>query len=83
MTTGQIDLRRVQGIISRTSLQKTRADLMEFGIFNLMGYRYRESSAPAQRLVKEAAEQTQLADELGYDAAWFAEHHFSNYCICP
>ena len=56
---------------------------MEFGIFNLMGYRYRESSAPAQRLVKEAAEQTQLADELGYDAAWFAEHHFSNYCICP
>ncbi len=56
---------------------------MEFGIFNLMGYRYRESSAPAQRLVKEATEQTQLADELGYDAAWFAEHHFSNYCICP
>ena len=56
---------------------------MEFGIFNLMGYRYRESSAPAQRLVKEAKEQTQLADELGYDAAWFAEHHFSNYCICP
>jgi len=56
---------------------------MEFGIFNLMGYRYRESSAPAQRLVKEAKEQTQLADELGYDAAWFAEHHFSNYCVCP
>jgi alkanesulfonate monooxygenase SsuD/methylene tetrahydromethanopterin reductase-like flavin-dependent oxidoreductase (luciferase family) len=48
-----------------------------------MGYRYRESSAPAQRLVKEAKEQTQLADELGYDAAWFAEHHCSNYCICP
>ena len=56
---------------------------MEFGIFNLMGYRYRENSTPTHRLVKEATEQTQLADELGYEVAWFAEHHFSNYCICP
>jgi alkanesulfonate monooxygenase SsuD/methylene tetrahydromethanopterin reductase-like flavin-dependent oxidoreductase (luciferase family) len=64
-------------------LQKTEADAMEFGIFNLMGYRYRENSTPTPRLVKEATEQTQLADELGYEVAWFAEHHFSNYCICP
>src|SRR5262249_17434126 len=21
-------------------------------------------------------------DELGYSTAWFAEHHFSNYCMC-
>jgi Luciferase-like monooxygenase len=27
-------------------------------------------------------EQTRLADELGYSIAWFAEHHFSNYCLC-
>ena len=24
-----------------------------------------------------------LADELGFDVAWFAEHHFSNYSLCP
>ena len=24
-----------------------------------------------------------LADEIGFDIAWFAEHHFSNYSICP
>ena len=28
------------------------------------------------------AEQTRLADQLGYKTAWFAEHHFSNYCLC-
>jgi hypothetical protein len=22
-----------------------------------------------------------VADELGYPIAWFAEHHFSNYCF--
>ena len=24
-----------------------------------------------------------LAEELGFDVAWFAEHHFSNYSLCP
>jgi alkanesulfonate monooxygenase SsuD/methylene tetrahydromethanopterin reductase-like flavin-dependent oxidoreductase (luciferase family) len=24
-----------------------------------------------------------LADEIGFDTAWFAEHHFSNYSLCP
>jgi hypothetical protein len=23
-----------------------------------------------------------FADELGYAIAWFADHHFSNYCLC-
>jgi alkanesulfonate monooxygenase SsuD/methylene tetrahydromethanopterin reductase-like flavin-dependent oxidoreductase (luciferase family) len=23
------------------------------------------------------------AEELGYDSAWLAEHHFSEYGICP
>ena len=54
---------------------------MQFGIFNLMGYR--ERGTPTTQILDEAAEQTHRADELGYDAAWFAEHHFSNYCVCP
>jgi len=53
---------------------------MEFGIFNLMGAR--EADKPAAQVFGEVAEQTRLADELGYTIAWFAEHHFSNYCLC-
>ena len=53
---------------------------MDFGIFNLMGSR--EADKPAAQVFGEVAEQTRLADELGYTIAWFAEHHFSNYCLC-
>src|SRR5437764_1308741 len=54
--------------------------VMEFGIFNLMGSRTPEK--PTAEVFAEVAEQTRLADELGYAIAWFAEHHFSNYCLC-
>src|SRR6202165_4979845 len=53
---------------------------MEFGIFNLMGSR--DPEKPTAEIFAEVAEQTRLADELGYTIAWFAEHHFSNYCLC-
>ena len=53
---------------------------MEFGIFNLMGSR--DLDKPTAQVFGEVAEQTRAADELGYTIAWFAEHHFSNYCLC-
>lgn len=53
---------------------------MEYGIFNLMGAR--EADKSAAQVFAEVAEQTRRADELGYQTAWFAEHHFSNYCLC-
>ena len=53
---------------------------MEFGIFNLMGSR--DPAKPSAQTFSEVAEQTKFADELGYAIAWFAEHHFSNYCLC-
>src|ERR1700738_2894813 len=53
---------------------------MEFGIFNLMGSR--DPAKPTAEVFAEVAEQTRLADELGYGIACFAEHHFSNYCLC-
>src|SRR5260370_11844022 len=53
---------------------------MEFGIFNLMGSR--DPEKPTAEIFAEVAEQTRLADQLGYSIAWFAEHHFSNYCLC-
>src|SRR5260221_13740521 len=52
---------------------------MEFGIFNLMGAREADNSAA--QVFAEVTEQTRVADELGYATAWFAEHHFSNYCL--
>ena len=54
---------------------------MDFGYFGLMGYR--ERGTPPQRVFQEHIEQVRLADRLGFEIAWFAEHHFSNYCICP
>ena len=53
---------------------------MDFGIFNLMGSR--DADKPTAQVFGEVAEQTRLADALGYTIAWFAEHHFSNYCLC-
>src|SRR5712691_13148910 len=59
---------------------KVEDEAMDFGIFNLMGSR--EADKPTAQVFGEVAEQTRLADELGYTFAWFAEHHFSNYCLC-
>src|SRR5262249_10937951 len=59
---------------------RARRQSMDFGIFNLMGSR--EADKPTAQVFGEVAEQTKRADELGYTIAWFAEHHFSNYCLC-
>ena len=48
---------------------------MEFGIFNLMGSRTPEK--PTAEVFAEVAEQTRLADELGYAIPWFAEAYCS------
>ncbi len=34
-------------------------------------------------IYRDSLEQTQVADELGYDTAWLAEHRFSPYGILP
>jgi alkanesulfonate monooxygenase SsuD/methylene tetrahydromethanopterin reductase-like flavin-dependent oxidoreductase (luciferase family) len=54
---------------------------MDFGIFNLMGYR--KMGPSTADIIKDTVEITRLADEGGIRKAWFAEHHFSNYCVCP
>lgn len=53
---------------------------MEFGIFNLMGAR--DLGTTTVQVFNEVSELTRMADQLGYSTAWFAEHHFSNYCLC-
>src|SRR6266850_7050548 len=54
---------------------------MDFGIFPLMQQRHETKSS--QAIVREAVEQTIAAEDLGYSTAWYPEHHFSNYSLCP
>ncbi|MGY8797040.1 MAG: LLM class flavin-dependent oxidoreductase, partial [Woeseiales bacterium] len=54
---------------------------MDFGVFNLLQHRHRSKSS--HEIIQEAMEHTVLAEQLGFGRAWFAEHHFSNYSLCP
>jgi alkanesulfonate monooxygenase SsuD/methylene tetrahydromethanopterin reductase-like flavin-dependent oxidoreductase (luciferase family) len=54
---------------------------MDFGIFNIM--QQRDVNKSVKQIYDEAAEQTIVAEQLGFDKAWYAEHHFSNYSLCP
>lgn len=54
---------------------------MQFGIFNVMQQRQREKSS--HQILMEAVEQTKVAEELDFSTNWYAEHHFSNYSLCP
>lgn len=53
---------------------------MRFGLFYLM----QRDPAWSEAAVYEAEVGQMLAAEaLGYESVWIAEHHFSNYGICP
>ena len=62
-------------------LRQSVNDMVSFGLFCLMGYRDRGS--PVSEVLGNAVQMVQWAEEAGFEAAWFAEHHFSNYCVCP
>lgn len=52
---------------------------VQFGLFSLTTL-----SAPrgdSAQLLAETRSEVQLAEEVDFDVAWFAEHHFSNYSI--
>ncbi len=51
---------------------------MKFGIMNLFPLTEGESE---QKIYEETLEEAQLADELGFDSFWLAEHHFSTYGV--
>jgi len=54
---------------------------MQIGLFHL--FPQRDPAKPLQQIFDEARDQVVLADALGFDFAWFAEHHFSNFSLCP
>lgn len=54
---------------------------MDFGVFILMQQRGYHQSPDS--ILRNAIEQTVVADQAGFNTAWYAEHHFSNYSLCP
>ncbi len=49
---------------------------MRFGTFS---YNQRRPDVPEQQSFDELLDQIELTDRLGFDEAWFAEHHHSDY----
>jgi alkanesulfonate monooxygenase SsuD/methylene tetrahydromethanopterin reductase-like flavin-dependent oxidoreductase (luciferase family) len=51
---------------------------VKFGIMNLFPV---ADGASDHQVLRDTLEEIQLADELGFDSVWLAEHHFSKYGI--
>src|SRR2546423_60093 len=49
---------------------------MRFGTFS---YNQARPTVPERQAFDELLEQIELTDQLGFDDAWFAEHHHSDY----
>ena len=54
---------------------------MQIALFNLMSQN-RPDESPAA-ILRMTAEKVRLAEQIGLDATWFAEHHFTSHSVCP
>ncbi|MBT5811962.1 MAG: LLM class flavin-dependent oxidoreductase, partial [Rhodospirillaceae bacterium] len=54
---------------------------MDFGIFNIL--QQRDKAKDSRAIIDETMAQIRVAEDLGFARAWFVEHHFSNYSLCP
>lgn len=52
---------------------------MQLGLFNLMSYK--DNPRGVQGVIEDMRSMVLLAEEIGFDTAWFAEHHFTNYSL--
>lgn len=52
---------------------------MRLGLFNLMN----EHGIGQAEIVEGTIACVKLVESIGFETAWFAEHHFSNYSLCP
>jgi alkanesulfonate monooxygenase SsuD/methylene tetrahydromethanopterin reductase-like flavin-dependent oxidoreductase (luciferase family) len=52
---------------------------MKFGLFNLMSYR--DNPGGVSGILDDMRSLVGIAEDIGFDVAWFAEHHFTNYSI--
>ena len=54
---------------------------MKFDLFALM--QKRDESWSTSDVFDDLTDQIKLAEESSFETVWFAEHHFSNYSLCP
>lgn len=54
---------------------------MKFGLFNLMSIR--DNPKGVAGVIDDTRMMIRLAEDIGFDVAWFAEHHFTNYSVSP
>ncbi len=54
---------------------------MELGLFSLLPQR--DIATPVGEVYRDTIENIRIAEDIGFDVAWLAEHHFGNYCMCP
>ena len=50
---------------------------MKFGVMNL----FPAEGADDAQVLHDTLEEIEIADQLGFDSCWLAEHHFSRYGI--
>ncbi len=55
---------------------------MKLGIFSIMDF-HPDRQNSAAGFYREMIELAINAEQLGYDSAWVAEHHFADYGLCP
>jgi alkanesulfonate monooxygenase SsuD/methylene tetrahydromethanopterin reductase-like flavin-dependent oxidoreductase (luciferase family) len=54
---------------------------MKFGLFNLMSLW--DNPGGVAGVIADTRVMIGLAEAIGFDIAWFAEHHFTNYSVSP
>jgi len=54
---------------------------ISLGLFNLMGLH--DVNASAVAVARTTVDAVKMAEDFGFETAWFAEHHFTNHSICP
>jgi len=56
---------------------------MKFSTFTVFDNYQELVPRTVEQFMDEVLEQTVVAEELGFDAAWYAEHHFAEYGVNP
>jgi len=54
---------------------------MKFGVLQFFSWPGRRN--PLEVVYDRALERIEIMDKTGYDAVWLAEHHFTDYSVCP
>jgi len=54
---------------------------MKFGLFHLM--QKRDPALTPRQVYRDLLERVRLAEDMGMERSWVAEHHFTDYCLTP